>query len=353
MGLIACLDSSVGASIDDTGEAWSRMFVSRRMFWQIPGRLFLFTLQPARAGSSFPGSPAGSRPTSPVRNESPSRPGHHHPSGTPHSSQFQFNADVPGSPVPQTLVTVPSFPIGPFFSSSHLPTYYPPAPLNYTFTKGIRHPLRPKPPRMGEVFYTRFVPSVGQYLSFRVASLSPKPVPYLGPVSDKPPEHTHLTTLCDTSILQIWLSNPRISSFWGEYVPDFLTRAMSSRHSFPVVGMWDGVPWGYFEIYWVKEDQLGRHMGAEADDFDRGLHAMVGEEWARGRVPIWLTSLAHYAFCQDFRTMNVCLEPRVDNKRFIQHLEFSGFAKEREIAFPHKQAWLCKLKRDTWEGPVL
>ena len=37
--------------------------------------------------------------------------------------------------------------------------------------------------------------------------------------------------------------------------------------------------------------------------------------------------------------------------RFIQRLEHSGFAKERQIAFPHKQSWFLRVPRDTWEGP--
>jgi N5-hydroxyornithine acetyltransferase len=319
MGLIATLDSSVGEDIGDNGDGWTQMFVSRRMFWQISGRLFLFTLQPNKAGSSFPGSPAGSRPGSPSRNESPHNPhqqlrdGH---SPSPHGSLHRLDADVPGNNIPQTMITMPNFPIGPFFSSSHLPTYYPPAPLMYTISNGVRHPVRPKPPRMGEVFYTRFVPSVGQYLSFRVASLSPKPVPYFGPLGPKPPAQTHLTTLSDCSLLQIWMNNPRVNSFWGKYVPDFLSNACRSKHSFPAIGMWDGVPFGYFELYWVKEDGLSKYLGNDVSDWDRGLHVMIGEEWARGRVPVWLTSLAHWCMCADYRTTSVCLEPRVDNERY-------------------------------------
>lgn len=30
-----------------------------------------------------------------------------------------------------------------------------------------------------------------------------------------------------------------------------------------------------------------------------------------------------------------------------------GFYKEREIAFPHKQAALMKIRREGWEAPVL
>ena len=298
MGLVASLDSAVGATAQNSELAWSRMFVSQKAFWQIPARLFLFTLQPApRDTPSQPGSPSGSRPGSPVR-----------PSG--HLS------DRPGTPPAFTITSIPSFPIGPFFSTSHLPTYYPPAPLQYTTTDRVRHPVRPKPPQMGEVFYTRFVPSVGQYLAFRAASSSDKPVPYLGPVGPRPPHHPHLGLQSDTSLLQAWLENPRVRAFWGGYTPGFLTSALASRHSFPVIGLWDGVPFGYFEVYWVKEDGLGRLAGgAAADDWDRGLHVLVGEEWARGRVQPWLSSLVHWVLTADYRTMSVCVEPRVDNAR--------------------------------------
>jgi len=326
MGLIASLDSSVGTALEDTDEAWAHMFVSRKMFWQTPGRLFLFSLQPnTEKTRSYPGSPVSSRPGSPAANVfgSPSTGSLQPTSGQSPFGQLldSSSGDLPGAPPPLTLTSMPSFPIGPFFSASHLPTYYPPAPLQYTITNHVRHPLRPKPPRMGEVFYTRFIGSVGQYLSFRVASISPKPVPYMGPVGPSPqrqPRASNLCSMTDTELLQTWHSNPRVSAFWGEYTPQFLANILKSRHSFPVIGLWDGVPFGYFELYWVKEDILGRYIGgADADDWDRGCHVLIGEEWARGRVMSWLTSLVHWSFCADYRTMSMCMEPRVDNARYV------------------------------------
>lgn len=315
MGLIASQDTAVGTSSDDNCEGWKHMFVSRRMFWQIPARLFLFTLQPNRLLSSLPGSPATSRPGSPTRADHQYRQSQ---SQSPHPTHHRPVSDISGSSL-SPLAPSPSFPMGPFHSTSYLPTYYPPAPLLYAFTDGIRHPLRPKPPRMGETFYARFVPSVGQFLSFRVASNSPSPIPHLGPLSHKTPEHSHLCTMSDTALLQMWMSSARVKAFWGEYAPNFLTNALNSPHSFPVIGMWDGVPFGYFEIYWVKEDILGRHIGDNAGPFDRGLHIMIGEEWARGRIPSWLGGLVHWCLAADFRTMSICLEPRVDNERYDHH----------------------------------
>ncbi len=37
----------------------------------------------------------------------------------------------------------------------------------------------------------------------------------------------------------------------------------------------------------------------------------------------------------------------------MHYLQDVGFYKEREIAFPHKQSNLMKIKRDAWEFPVL
>ncbi|UNI16008.1 hypothetical protein JDV02_002486 [Purpureocillium takamizusanense] len=363
MGLIASEDSAADTGHDDTGDSWARMFVSKRMFWQIPGHLFLFTLQPMRTVSpglnSYPGSPAGSRPSSPSR---PGSPGVDGPLLLPPTSQqMHFNSDLPGAPMPTTPTVGPMpFPISPFFSTSHLPTYYPPAPLQYVWTDGVRHPLRPKPPRMGEVFYTRYVPSVGEYLSFRVASSSASPVPYFGPIcssaNKRTPEQQHLATLSDTALLKTWHANPRVREFWGDYGAGQLETALRSRHSFPVIGLWNGIPFGYFEVYWVKEDVLGRHVaGCHGDvgDWDRGLHIMVGEEWARGKVAAWLTGLMHWCWIADIRTMSVCLEPRVDNQRMLGHLDTLGFSKERQVSFPHKQAWFVRSRRDAWEGPAL
>ncbi|OAA44213.1 aerobactin siderophore biosynthesis protein iucB [Metarhizium rileyi] len=363
MGLIASEDTAVGTSMDDSGDGWANMFVSKRMFWQMPASLFLFTLQPVRHADLPASPPATSRPGSPIREDAGRsellrQTYSHTPSLTPTGTGtltpmgVHLAADVPGSPMPTSVTAAPSFPVGPYFSSSHLPTYYPPPPPQYVCTHGTRHPLRPKPPRMGEVFYTRFIESMGQYLSFRVASASSSPVPYLGPVGPNPPEQG-VSSLSDAQLLQSWFSNPRVGHFWGSYTSDFLETALRSRHSFPVIGLWDGVPFGYFELYWVKEDILGRHVGSEVGDWDRGVHIMIGEEWSRGRVAAWLTSLVHHCFTGDPRTMSVCLEPRVDNQRMLRHLDANGFSREKQVAFPHKQAWFVKLRREFWDGPAL
>jgi len=163
---------------------------------------------------------------------------------------------------------------------------------------------------------------------------------------------------------------PRVAKFWGEEgdvdkTEMYLRRGLEKRHSFPVIGAWESItkdgeqgktrlsgveePFGYFEVYWVKEDILGRYC--ESEDWERGIHVLVGEDKFRGqrRVKAWLGGLVHYCFLDDARTMRVSLEPRADNQKYV--LMDEGFYKEKEIAFPHKQAALMRLTRDSWQGP--
>ena len=325
MGLISTKDSCVGVSEDRSGEGWKRMFVSQRAYWQLDARIFLFTLR-STTHSPFPGTtPLPSRPSSPNRDAS----GRTSPKRT---------SDIVGME-PMTGLWSPPSP-GPFASASHLPTFYPPPPLQYTMTDGVRHPIRPKPPGQGQTFYTRYVQSVGQFLSFRTASLSTKPPAHRGPVSGGTPppflppnsgvSHSTLPTLgnitidpCDLDLLHSWMNNPRVNAAWGVAGPietqeAFLKDSLNTKHSFPVIGCWDGKPFGYFEIYWVKEDRLGKYIDSRStSSWDRGIHVLVGEEGFRGehRVKVWLSSLVHYCWLADQRTENVFVEPRVDNEK--------------------------------------
>jgi N5-hydroxyornithine acetyltransferase len=126
----------------------------------------------------------------------------------------------------------------------------------------------------------------------------------------------------DVDILHRWMNEPRVNAAWGCAGPvytqqKFLEDGLSSAHSFPVIGCWDGKPFGYFEIYWVKEDKLGRLLGGQPGNYDRGLHVLVGEQEFRGphRIKIWMDALVHYCWLSDPRTESVILEPRVDNQK--------------------------------------
>lgn len=134
-------------------------------------------------------------------------------------------------------------------------------------------------------------------------------------------QHLSLNVSSDLDTLHRWMNDPRVEAAWGvggdrSVQEKFLLQNLTSRHSFPVIGCWDGKPFGYFEIYWVKEDGLGRLLD-RVDNYDRGIHLLVGEQEFRGshRVAIWLSALVHHCFVSDMRTEAVYLEPRVDNTK--------------------------------------
>ncbi|KAH8700522.1 putative siderophore biosynthesis protein [Talaromyces proteolyticus] len=352
MGLLASDDSSVGAeSVESRNPThWERLFTSRRSFWQLDPRIFIFTLTPAintplvlpspLASPASPASPYGSRPTSPIMDGIRREDG----------SVVSVSDLIPPMHVFNTIN-------GPYTSGSHLPTYYPPPPTQYVFTNGVRHPLRPRPPHQGETFYTRYIPSIGQ----KCQTPTPQPIHSLSstPSLTVPQTYSPPPGPSDLDLLHKWMNDPRVNSAWNEAGPrskqeKLLADGLSSKHSFPVFGCWDGKPFGYFEIYWVKEDRLGRQLG-NAGNYDRGLHVLVGEQEFRGphRVPVWLSSLVHYCWLADARTETVMLEPRVDNQKLISYLTDVGFYKEGEVRFPHKQSAVMKTKRDSWESPAL
>jgi len=341
MGLMTSEDSTVGIETDSRcPEGWTDCFVSRRAFWMIDPRLFLFTLAPVPQSPLPSQSPFTSRPSSPER----SQPGNKcldSPRPTLHN---ELSTAVPDL----TLNPGVSSPGGPFTSRSHLPTYYPAPPTQYIFSNHIRHPIRPKPPRQSETFYTRFIPSLDSWLSFRVPTLSRKPVPYYGPgaprmapttnhnVAGAPgglnPNSISVATLptlanfserlSDAELLNKWMNNPRVAAAFGESGPlshttSYLSNQLSSRHSFPVFACWDGRPFGYMEIYWVKEDKLGTALGGQVGNWTRGFHILVGEEEFRGkhRLLVWLSSLVNWCWLADSRTDVVMVEPRVDSEK--------------------------------------
>ncbi|WP_240162282.1 GNAT family N-acetyltransferase [Glaciimonas sp. PAMC28666] len=192
---------------------------------------------------------------------------------------------------------------------------------------GKRHPRRPAHPPAGETVYRRFIPWLNQWLTLRT----------INPDSDLDSFHR-------------WMNNPRVAKFWEEdgsidQHQVFIAKALADPHVHPLVGCLDEKAFGYFEVYWAKEDRIAPFYAAA--DYDRGVHMLVGEEWARGphNIAAWLPSLVDYVLLDDKRTHTVVCEPRADNLRMIDYLQKTGFVFQREFDFPHKRAALLILER--------
>lgn len=191
---------------------------------------------------------------------------------------------------------------------------------------GRRHPLRP--PQSRGVVYARYIPWLGQVITFRAVS-----------VED------------DLARFHRWMNDPRVDRIWSEAGDlathrAYLERLLADPHMLPLIGSFAGRPFGYFEVYWAKENRLGPYY--DAHDYDRGWHVLVGEDAFRGKawVSAWLPSLMHFMFLDDPRTQRIVGEPAASHAQQIRNLDRSGFAKVKHVDFPHKRALLVQLLRE-------
>lgn len=191
---------------------------------------------------------------------------------------------------------------------------------------GIRHPVRPPKPE-GTV-YRRFIPWLGKTLRLRTLDLQR-----------------------DLATFHRWMNDPVVARFWEEEGDlarhrEYLERSAADPHSLGIFGCLDDDPFGYFEVYWAKEDRIAPFC--DAGDYDRGWHALVGDASYRGKpyLTAWLPSLSHYLFLDDTRTQRIVVEPRFDNLKMRKSLPRCGYELLKEFDFPHKRAVLGLLQRE-------
>lgn len=193
---------------------------------------------------------------------------------------------------------------------------------------GRRHPVRPTKPS-GEV-YRRYDQGINAWISLRMLDID-----------------------TDLESFMRWQNSQRVAAFWEqsgtlEEHRSYLESQAKDPRVLNLIGCIDDEPFAYFEAYWAKEDRIAPYYDAE--DFDRGIHMLVGEEHHRGphKVKAWLNALCHYLFLDDCRTRRIVSEPRSDNDKMIQHLQARRFAKPKEFDFPHKRAALMVLHREAF-----
>lgn len=187
------------------------------------------------------------------------------------------------------------------------------------------HPQRPAKPQ-GEV-YRRFDPQLGAWISLRTLDIE-----------------------LDLERFNRWQNTPRVLAFWDEggSLDDhrqYLEKLADDPHTLTLIGCFDDQPFAYFEAYWAKEDRIAPFY--DADDYDRGIHMLVGEQAHRGphKVASWLSALTDYLLQDDPRTRRIVAEPRADNDKMIGYMQAQGYARIKEFDFPHKRAALMVLER--------
>ena len=139
------------------------------------------------------------------------------------------------------------------------------------------------------------------------------------------------------ALLEAWMTEPRVSQWWGELV-DIGTYMAGLGHLEPWVAYADGDPFAYVETYRVVEDPLAQHYAAHPDD--RGFHILVDECAVGTGLPRAL--VRQIVAGNEGRT--VC-EPDVRNARMLAFCRGLGGEVQAELELPNKRAALVVWER--------
>ncbi|MGY0216163.1 GNAT family N-acetyltransferase [Endozoicomonadaceae bacterium StTr2] len=191
--------------------------------------------------------------------------------------------------------------------------------------KGTAHPLRPEQPA-GTV-YQRYDFKSDVVVSFRTID----------------PE-------LDLELFHQWMNQSRVAEFWEmdqskEELKAYIQSLLEDRRTWPLVGCFNGEPFGYMEVYWAKEDRIAPYYDCQA--WDRGFHLLVGNRKYLGPrySRSWTCAISHFLYLDDPRTMRLVGEPRADNSRVMKLLAPAAWRFVKEFDFPHKRAALVDCHR--------
>ncbi|MFJ3218776.1 GNAT family N-acetyltransferase [Kitasatospora sp. NPDC086801] len=155
----------------------------------------------------------------------------------------------------------------------------------------------------------------------------------------------------DLDLIAGWMNDPEIAAFWQlAGPPDATERHLRAQldgdgRSVPCLGLLDGVPTSYWEVYRADLDPLARHYPARPHD--TGLHLLLGPAESRGRGlgAVLLAALAERILRQRPRCERVVAEPDVRNRRSVRAFERAGFRLDTELDLPDKRAALMVRAR--------
>ncbi|MFI6346231.1 GNAT family N-acetyltransferase [Streptomyces sp. NPDC050560] len=155
----------------------------------------------------------------------------------------------------------------------------------------------------------------------------------------------------DLPLLTRWMNDPAVAAFWHLAGPESRTAAHlrpqldAGTHSLPCLGLLDGVPMSYWEIYRADLDPLAAHYPAQP--YDTGLHLLIGPGTHRGRGvgTVLLRAVTDLVLAHRPRCARVVAEPDLRNTPSVSAFLSAGFRLSAEIDLPDKRAALMICER--------
>ncbi|EHN75518.1 GNAT family N-acetyltransferase [Streptomyces coelicoflavus] len=155
----------------------------------------------------------------------------------------------------------------------------------------------------------------------------------------------------DAPLVARWMNDPAVAAYWELTGPRSVTvdhlgaQLAGDGRSIPCVGMLDGVPMSYWEIYRADLDPLARYCPVRPHD--TGVHLLIGDEADRGRGlgTALIRTVADLVLAGRPACTRVLAEPDVRNRPSVAAFLGAGFRPVAEVELPGKRAALMVRER--------
>ncbi|MCZ7434069.1 GNAT family N-acetyltransferase [Streptomyces sp. WMMC1477] len=161
----------------------------------------------------------------------------------------------------------------------------------------------------------------------------------------------------DLPLLGAWMNDPDVAAYWGlAGDPDATARHLRAQlegdgRSVPCLGVLDGTPMSYWELYRADLDPLARHFPTRPHD--TGIRLLIGPAEYRGRGlgAALLRAVAELVLGRRPACRRVLAEPDVRNAASVAAFLRAGFRLAAEVDLPDKRAALVVRERPGHRAP--
>ncbi|WUL62380.1 acetyltransferase [Streptomyces sp. NBC_00344] len=155
----------------------------------------------------------------------------------------------------------------------------------------------------------------------------------------------------DLTLISRWMNDPAVAAFWelqgreSVTAEHLRTQLDGDGRSVPCLGVLNGVPVSYWEIYRADLDPLARHYPARPHD--TGLHLLIGGVGDRGRGigTMLLRAVSDLVLENRPQCARVIAEPDLRNTPSVSAFLSAGFRFSAEIDLPEKRSALMVRDR--------
>ncbi|GAA4662577.1 GNAT family N-acetyltransferase [Streptomyces chumphonensis] len=155
----------------------------------------------------------------------------------------------------------------------------------------------------------------------------------------------------DLTLVTAWMNDPAVAAFWALAGDEDVTakhlrpQLEGDGRSVPCLGVLDGVPMSYWEIYRADLDPLARYFPTLPHD--TGLHVLIGPADRRGRGlgAALLGAVSELVLTHRPACRRVLAEPDVRNAVSVSAFLRAGYRRAAEVDLPDKRAAVVVRER--------